>query len=1020
METVIAKRLHFVLLILATMIILPRQLGAERLAVHTYTVADGLAGDQVTVIVQDRQGFLWIGTRTGLSRFDGVGFRSFGTGDGLPHAGIYSILEGSDGTLWFGTGSGLVRLRAERDNTGSAFETVAGIPHGVGALAEDTLGSVWATSRGRLYRGSPSDALEFAEVDAGIAQPPGAARSIGSLVADPDGGLWLGSRFGLFRRLADGTIVRYQSADQSQDLRNNSLFLDSTGRLWVGGDGIVVFKPATVSSLLDLDHKGTRWLEIEDGAPLPETPGRAVRRRIQHPLGAGRIFGLDQGPDGAVWAASHWGAGIIRDRSTATHGRYTGLVSDHLSSVLVDDVGNVWVGTQSHGLMRINSSGFTSYTEAEGLVDRQTSSVTTGPNGEIVVVGLPPEGTIHLRDGDRFLPLEIPLPDDVPRHGWGLNYVSFFDHKGQLWVPTPRGLFRFPHLDDLRDLPRTRHERRYLPKEEIYRLWEDSRGDLWLGVFGEIRLMRWERSTDTIHHYLADDDISHHTGTAFAEDHSGAVWIGFYGGGLARWRGGAFDSFDEADGLPRGLVNSIHIDHRGRLWVGAHSGGLAMTEDPTAETPVWTRTTTADGLTSDGVFSLAEDRFGRIFAGSLKGVDRLDPQTGRIDHFDTSTGLVNNLVLDALTGPEGDLWFATDGGVSRYRPVAESLRSVPAVFIDRLTIDGSDLTVPLHGVVAIPSISLPSHTEVVDIGFAAVDLTPGSRLEFEFTVDSQTEIWSSTHGNRFVRLAGLAPGRRSIAIRARLPDGSVGPAATIDLEIATPLWRRWWFLASVVAVFAIGAWFIQRLRIQRLKELHRVRSRIAADLHDEMGLSLARVAILADVAGRSNGDTTTAETLREIGGTARDLVDATSDMVWALDPRHDTMAALVARLRRQAGEVAEGFGTRFELEADPLDGVPMASEARRHLFLILKEAIRNACRHGSPDNLRLRIKRQASRLIITIEDDGVGFDTEMPRDGQGLASMERRAAEMGAELAIDSTPGHGSTIHLDIPLTSHA
>ena len=223
-----------------------------------------------------------------------------------------------------------------------------------------------------------------------------------------------------------------------------------------------------------------------------------------------------------------------------------------------------------------------------------------------------------------------------------------------------------------------------------------------------------------------------------------------------------------------------------------------------------------------------------------------------------------------------------------------------------------------------------------------------------------------------------------------------------------------------VAVIAAGAWLIQRWRIQRLKELHRVRSRIAADLHDEMGLSLARVAILADVAGRSNGDTATADTLKEIGGTARDLVDAASDMAWALDPRHDTVAALVARLRRTAGDVAEGFGATFKLVADPLDGVPMGSEARRHLFLILKEAVRNACLHGHPDNVTLRIQRYPSQLAITLEDDGKGFDPETPRDGQGLASMERRAAEMGAELVIDSTPGHGSTIHLDIPFTSRA
>jgi len=187
-----------------------------------------------------------------------------------------------------------------------------------------------------------------------------------------------------------------------------------------------------------------------------------------------------------------------------------------------------------------------------------------------------------------------------------------------------------------------------------------------------------------------------------------------------------------------------------------------------------------------------------------------------------------------------------------------------------------------------------------------------------------------------------------------------------------------------------------------------------------MGLSLARVAILADVAGRNNGDPTTVDALKEIGGTARDLVDAASDMAWALDPRHDTVAALIARLRRQAGEVAEGFGATFTLEADPLDGVPMPSESRRHLFLILKEAIRNACRHGHPDNLTLRIHRRASRLVVVLEDDGVGFDTDSARDGQGLPSMERRAREMDATLEVTSSPGAGTRIELDVPFRTDA
>ncbi|MEX1310583.1 MAG: two-component regulator propeller domain-containing protein [Candidatus Sulfomarinibacteraceae bacterium] len=997
-----AKRHFLKLLILAATFLAARPVGAERLAVHTYTVADGLAGDQVTTIIQDQQGFLWIGTRTGLSRFDGAGFRSFDPTDGLRGASVWAILETADGVLWVGTRDGVVRMRRERSAEGLAFDPVPGTSRGVTALAEDPSGRIWVASADTLSRCDPPFDRPCAPVDTGISWSDGSGRSIEALVTDANGRLWLGTSIGLFWMDNGGPATPADLPIGDPPARVRDLLVDRQGRMWISSIGIARFTTGAT------------------GSPPKVKVSGIVRPALGDPMDHSVAFDLDEGPDGAVWVATHRGLAVVSDESVTQHHRATGLVTEHLTAVLVDDAGNAWIGTESHGLMRINSTGFTSYVESDGLASPRMASVTLAPSGAVVAITQPPEDMIHLLDGDRFVPIAIPLPELGPRQGWGINQVTFFDHRGKLWVPSPYGLFRFPRLTDLRDLPTASPEARYLPDNEVFRLFEDSRGDIWLGAFGASRLLRWERTTDTMRRYGPDDGVPFQAGTAFAEDDSGAVWVGFYTGGLARFRDGRIDFFGDERGLPGGMINCLLADRSGRLWVGGLTGGLGVTDDPAATDPAWRTVSTTDGRASEAVFSLAEDRFGRIYAGTYKGVDRIDPTSGRIEHFDTSSGLVNNLLCGAVTAPDGDIWFATGGGVTRYRPSDARPGSPPAVFVDRVTVDGADLTVPLRGIASVPRISLPSRTEVVDIGFAAVDLTPGSRLEFETSVGPGSATWSPTDGRRFVRLAGLSPGQHTVSIRARLPDGSVGPEAVVDLGIAIPLWRRWWFLASIVAVIAVTGWGVQRLRIQRLKDLHRVRSRIAADLHDEMGLSLARVAILADVAGQSSADSGTAETLTEIGRTARDLVDAASDMAWALDPRHDTVAALIARLRRLAGEVAEGSGATFSLEADSLDGVPMASEARRHLFLILKEAIRNACRHGRPDHLTLRIRRQASLLAITLEDDGAGFNTDAARDGQGLPNMKRRAAEMEAALSVTSNPGEGTRIELLVPFGSDA
>ncbi|HSN56063.1 MAG TPA: two-component regulator propeller domain-containing protein [Candidatus Sulfomarinibacteraceae bacterium] len=973
----------------------------ERLAVYTYTVADGLAGDQVTAIVQDHQGFLWIGTATGLSRFDGVGFRSFGTGDGLPHAGVWSVFESSDGNLWVGTSGGLVRMLPERSAEGLAFEPVPGISRGVTAIAEDPAAGLWVASGGSLFRCRLPLDRPCAAVGTGIRWPRAAGRSTEALLADSDGSLWIGTSVGLYRMTADGPAVRVDVPIGDPPARARDLLVDRSGSIWVSSIGVRRFK---------LDRTALPHVSVSE----------LVRPALGDPTDRAAAFDLDEGPDGSIWVATHRGLAVVSGETVKVHDRDTGLVTEHLTAVLVDDAGNAWIGTESHGLMRVNGAGFTSFVESDGLVSPRMASVTLSPAGEIVAIAQPPEDMIHLAEGDRFIPIEIPLPELGPRNGWGMNQVTFFDHEGKLWVPSPYGLFRFPAVDDPRQLPTVSHEARYLPDNEIFRLFEDSRGDLWLGAFGSSRLIRWQRATDTMHHYGPADGLPFQAGTAFAEDPSGAVWIGFYTGGLARWRNGDFDLFDHEDGIPGGMVNCLLSDSRGRLWVGAVSGGLRVTEEPTAERPRWRTVDAAGAPVAEAVLTLAEDRFGAIYAGTLTGVDRLDPATGRIQHFDTASGLSNNLVGGSVATPDGDIWFSTGDGVSRYRPSAAPAESPPAVFIDRVTIDGEDLSVPLRGATAVTGISLPSRTGIVDIGFAAVELSPGSRSDFEFTADLDGGAWTSTGDRRSVRLVGPGAGRRTIAIRARQPNGASGPEARVELEIAIPVWRRWWFLTALVALAAAGAWTVQLRRMIRLQELHRVRSRIAADLHDEMGLSLARVAILADVAGRTAAKPETAETLAEIGSTARDLVDATSDLAWALDPRHDSVAALITRLRRTASEVAEGSGARFVLESDPLDGVPMGSEDRRHLLLILKEAIRNACRHGRPHELRLSIRREPAHLVLALVDDGVGFDPAAPCDGQGLASMRRRAEAMGAELVIDSAPGDGSRVGLRVQLRNDA
>lgn len=1005
-----------VLAVIVTAVVLAASAAAEQLSVATYTVANGLAGDQITTILEDHHGFLWIGTRTGLSRFDGSKFRRFGADDDPPLNRVWALFESSGGTLWVGTSEGLFRMRDIRAPDGAAFQRIPEVPSGVSSMTEDREGRLWVNTIGALYRSDRPGLDPFVEFDTGFTWNVDAGDFIQEVVSDDLGGIWVGTSRGLMRVTPEGSFVPMTSLDLP-DSSVSSFFdldFDRLGRLWISSFSLVRLQSVPGNSALDPhvsnlpeEHRdsGRRWIgkDIDLGPTLAH----------------GRCFEVAEDQKGTIWVANHLGLAAITGETISTFGTDSGLASQHLTTVLADRSGNVWIGTESDGLMRLQTTGLTTFGTSDGLPSLRAASMIVGPSAEILAVLLPPERALHLFDGDRFVPIPIPLPHFGPRNGWGLNQVTFFDHEGQLWVPSPYGLFRFPKLESITDLPASSFEQRYLPGIEVFRIFEDSRGDLWMGTFGDARLLRWERATDTLHPYGPANGLPHRAGTAFAEDRSGTVWIGFYTGEIARWRHGAFEIFS-GSGLPTELVNSLYCDRKGRLWIGAHSGGLVVTDDPTAEVPVWRTLTTNDGLASDGIFTLTEDALGRIYAGSFKGMDRLDPETGLIEHFDTSSGLANNLVVGSTATPGGDLWFATSGGVSRFRPSKSTDHPPPPVFVDRLAIDGTEYPVPLRGTDFFDAIRLPSGTDLIDIGFAAATLTPSLRVDFEFNIDDPSGVWTTTHQQRSIRLVGLSPGQRTIAIRTRKHDGTTGVPARISLTIPPPLWQRWWFLLTAAALIGAAVWLAHRVRIRRLEELYSIRSRIAADLHDEMGFSLARVAILADLAARTAETQHTADALSEIGETTRDLVDATSDMAWALDPRHDSMAAVIARVRRLATEVAEGSGARFHLEADPLEAVRIDPETRRHVFLILKESIRNACRHGRPTTIRLIIRRQASSLHFSLSDDGVGFDPESADEGQGLASMRRRAEEFGGRIVVDSAHGVGTTIDLEVPMKGDA
>jgi glucose-6-phosphate-specific signal transduction histidine kinase len=282
--------------------------------------------------------------------------------------------------------------------------------------------------------------------------------------------------------------------------------------------------------------------------------------------------------------------------------------------------------------------------------------------------------------------------------------------------------------------------------------------------------------------------------------------------------------------------------------------------------------------------------------------------------------------------------------------------------------------------------------------------------------DSQ---WGPPSPQRTVNYANLPPGSYRFLVRAVNSEGVMSQRpASIAFLILPPVWMRWWFQLLAAAVAAAAIYWLHHYRVTRLLELERIRTRIATDLHDDIGSSLSQIAILSEVANRQVDGTQPqlAEPLTDIAGISRELVDSMSDIVWAIDPERDHMGDLVHRMRRFASDVFSPREIRLMFQSPAEEqSLQMGADLRRQMFLIFKEAVHNVVRHSGATEVSIDFQVEHGWVNLKVADNGRGFDFGRDQNGHGLRSMRERARNIGGEIEITSSP-RGTAVALRVPV----
>ena len=1006
---------------------------AERLPIKTYTTADGLPRDYISRIVQDSRGFLWFCTIEGLSRFDGSSFKNYGTEQGLPSRYVNDFLETRTGVYWVATNEGLCRfnpdssLRAGDTGKDDQKRFVVYAPSNLSAplvilaLLEDDQGTVWCGTGAGVYRLdmingqwaiSPTDIIPATEI-------------VRRIVKDRQGSLWLVAGTGVYRRRPDGAVERYAEAEglPIRSVHFETMIADRDGVIWV----------ATWNGLYRL-------------IPNPKPNQRAVARvyTTKDGLASDAIFSLFQSSDGRLWAGvggrlisragglseflPHDNGGRFRTYAIAN-----GLSDLDISTISEDRDGNLWLGTETTGAMKLVLSGLTSYDEADGFDKARVRAIFEDSDGKVCAVGKP--GAIYRLDADKFTPIKVNLPAGQEYWGWGWNQIILQDHLGEWWISTAKGLVRYGKLSTIEQVEHVRPKAIYTPRDglstpEVFRIFEDSRGDIWISTLGNNQraVTRWDRATATLHPYSSAGGLPESAPTAFCEDGAGNLWIGFYTGDILRYSAGRFTDFTRAAGRPLGLIRSLYLDRANRLWVASDEGGAIRIDHPADDHPAFIRYSIREGLSSNQATCVTEDQWGRIYLGTGRGINRIEVESGNITRYTTDDGLSNSYVYVSFRSRDGALWFGTFSGISRLIPRPDPPAVLPTVLIMGLRVSGIPHPVSELGALELTIPELSAGRNHVQVDFVGFGLGAGETLRYQYKFEGSE--WSEPTDQRTVNYPGLSPGSYRFLVRAVAQRGLFSESpAIVSFKILPPIWRRWWFLTIVTALIALTIYVAGRYRLGRLLELERVRTRIATDLHDDIGASLSRMAVLSEVVKRQTevDHRESFDMLTDIADSARGLVDSMSDIVWSIDPRKDDLRDVFSRIRQFAADVLEAKGIDWEFRSpEEIRAVKLPPERRRHLYLIFKEAINNAARHSECRSVSVEIAFSNDCLVAEITDDGRGFAVHSAeemlvngRGGNGLRNMQMRAAEIRGQLDVTSSPGSGTRITLLVPLRGH-
>lgn len=884
-------------------------------------------------------------------------------------------------------------------------------------LPGNVVRSVVQASDGYLWVATAEGVARFDGFDFEIIEPEGDLRryrfAFSRLFAGADGHVWAATY--------QGGLFMVQKGRLHQILNNlRRPNPPVVTQLMESPDGLVFFKRGSQISQIALD-----------GTVSAVTPSTDLLRRFEEDrerqLAGGRVVESGDSPllqdqTGGVWTATAGGGLTVTrdgDAPESIELPRSGPVFPVIE-MMEDREGGVWIASPGNGLVRIRRARVDVLDANEGQNERAVSAVMQDHAGGWWIANGRGGLNYWTPVESRFISLSSYRP----------AAALFEDRELRFWVASRDGsVFRFDQGKFEAQFTKTQQP------SKVRSICQDSQGTIWFGGSRGLTSLKGE----VVRHFDMADGVGELDLTVLQQFPGGKVIAGSSTGSVLLGDEEGFRVIAAPEVLQRQWISGIFVVSANETWVSTLGSGLYLWDGE-----AWACFDANDGLPDSRLTCVLGDGKGDLWMGSLGGIIRAErkellnhvhkPDVAvkwlRLDHTDgmPSRECIGGYQPAGWKGMDGSIWFPTGAGIARVRPELVKMNRVPPpVYLQAVRANGVR-----HLGNTGPVTTDPGRARL-EFRFVGISLSAPEKVTYRARLNGLDDSWRELGSQRVAAYEAVPPGKYTFEVVAINGDGlrSVEPAR-IAVVIKPHLWETAWFYVSVgglILFFAVGTgWVTARMRLKKRIQALKVqnareseRSRIARDLHDDLGASLTEISILAALAAEDAEKSPLQPSLDQLSVKAKHVVGSLDEIVWAVNPREDTLRSLVDYIAAFAHEFLDI--ARITIRLDVARGIPeirLTTTQRHSVFLAAREVLNNIVKHSGASEVILRITHADGVLAICIQDNGCGFEPDYAEGGNGLGNLKQRMRDVGGDCRIETRRREGTTVFLTLPLPASA